>query len=59
MNAKLVAFSLMLMVLFMAGCTSIMQDNQQPGIDSTNQTIDELVDDYSDDITDVDLGEMI
>ncbi|MDD4353404.1 MAG: hypothetical protein PHN56_03015 [Candidatus Nanoarchaeia archaeon] len=61
MNIKLIAFSLMLVVL-LAGCTSIIKQNQESEVstvDSGNQTIDDLLNDYSDNITDIDLGEMI
>ncbi|MFA5303697.1 MAG: hypothetical protein WC393_04135 [Candidatus Nanoarchaeia archaeon] len=60
MNVKIMALSLIVMVL-LAGCT-IAQTNQQGNesiIDSGNQTIDDLVNDYSDNITNIDLGEMI
>ncbi len=63
MNAKIIAFSLALIAM-VAGCTSVQNDSEtdmtnQQVIDSGNQAIDNLFTDYGENVTDIDLGEMI
>lgn len=60
MNAKLVALLLVFMVL-LAGCTTAtnQQGSEASSIDSGSQAIDDLMNDYSDNVEDIDLGDMI